>query len=425
MVSSVYDNAFYFTDEEMLAKGVNVNVQSLVERPHIYILGRCKSSEIEQIAYVETRAECLKELSVMLKTQNGVEVEDVMRFFHGDGPEQQLEAGEKKDGYAGCVTCSADSRKYFNIPLNFRNNCLSLQDRVDIVQTGPAGNSFKNGGLKPFQGLTVRELTEECIARGLPAHGDKSEMQHHLSSALGGIQRLPSVLLLPEKPSLQDLNLSFYEILPTEPLHDVKEHIKNTLEELSKHLTKDEKLHFTSVYDTIFGEKDKIRGTDYRRGCILISKYMRGKCRDSVQRILDSLVEISRLSYAGALKRTPRSILRFHNITFLHAMWCKMLIGKTPKALTQRTFYGRYWHSLTCHAPLVLRIVSLSSIHTEEEERSFSTVNSIASRTTSRRHDEIIEPTLIRMQAEQQYKDQDVGSAYQSSFSKQNSDISK
>ena len=423
MVSSVYDIAFYYTDAEMLERGIAVDVQSLVETPHVYILGRCKSSIIGQVAYIETRAECLKELDINIKTKNGVEITDIKRFFHADGPEQQGEAGEQR--YAGCVACSSDSRRYNNIAKSFRNRCLSLQDRVDTVLKGPAGRSRRNGGIKPFQGLTENQLANECRAHGLDEGGKKKELEERLSEQLGGIQRLPAMLLPPNPPSLEDLNLSQYEVLPTEPLHDVKDHIKNLMTEIPKHLTKDESPEFKKLCEVLFDGKDKIRGTDYRKGCLITSKYMHGKWRDCIQRVFNTMVEISKFCYAGTLKRTPKCILRFHNQTFLHAMWCKMLVGNSPKALTRRKFYGRYFHSLTVHAPIVYRVISLSSIHTEEEERTFSTVNSIANNTCSRRHDEIITPTLIRLQAEKKKKAFEAGSSYQSSFSRQNSDISK
>ena len=38
---------------------------TIIERPHVYILGRCGSKEIEQLAYVDTRQECLDHLSTM------------------------------------------------------------------------------------------------------------------------------------------------------------------------------------------------------------------------------------------------------------------------------------------------------------------------------------------------------------------------
>ena len=55
-VSTIYDDAICYTNEEMKAKGKeNIDVQSLVERPHIYILGRCGTSEVQQLAYIKTR----------------------------------------------------------------------------------------------------------------------------------------------------------------------------------------------------------------------------------------------------------------------------------------------------------------------------------------------------------------------------------
>jgi len=42
-------------------------------------------------------------------TSNGVEI---IRFFHGDGPQQEFESGEQKGGHAGCSACSGDARKY-------------------------------------------------------------------------------------------------------------------------------------------------------------------------------------------------------------------------------------------------------------------------------------------------------------------------
>ena len=56
MVSTLYDEAIFYTSAEMQQndKGL-VDVQQVVERPHVYILGRCSSSEVEQVAYVPTR----------------------------------------------------------------------------------------------------------------------------------------------------------------------------------------------------------------------------------------------------------------------------------------------------------------------------------------------------------------------------------
>ena len=80
-------------------------------------------------------------------------------------------------------------------------------------------------------------------------------------------------------------------------------------------------------------------------------------------------------------------------------MLCKEIIGK-PKVLTERKFYGRYWHSITAHAGKQSRIVSLRSTNTEEEERYFNTLQGVT-KLTSRKPGDIITPSLIRLQAEQ------------------------
>ena len=88
----------------------NVDVQFLVERPHVYILARCGSSEVDQLAYINTRKECMGGLENQMNTSNEVKITDVVRLFHGDGPQQAYESGEQKGGNAGCSGCSGDAR---------------------------------------------------------------------------------------------------------------------------------------------------------------------------------------------------------------------------------------------------------------------------------------------------------------------------
>lgn len=75
----------------------NIDVPALVEKPHIFILGRCSAKEVEQLAYIDTRRECLDQLPNNLQTSKGISVMDVVHFFfHGNGPEQQFESDEQR-----------------------------------------------------------------------------------------------------------------------------------------------------------------------------------------------------------------------------------------------------------------------------------------------------------------------------------------
>ena len=62
--------------------GENYDVQEIVETPSVYIFGRAQDSIAEKLAYVDTRLEDAKDLSIPLDI-NGTIVHDTLRFFHG------------------------------------------------------------------------------------------------------------------------------------------------------------------------------------------------------------------------------------------------------------------------------------------------------------------------------------------------------
>ena len=64
----------------------------------------------------------------------------------------------------------------------------------------------------------------------------KPELAKILSKHLAGLARAPAMSFGKVDTSLAELNLSNYEISPTEPLHDLKGHIRNVWELLPKHL---------------------------------------------------------------------------------------------------------------------------------------------------------------------------------------------
>ena len=68
-----------------------------------------------------------------------------------------------------------------------------------------------------------------------------------------------------------------YEVLPTEPLHDVKENISNIITEISAHLSDDVKKLCEETLSLVSGTKDQLRGSDYREICIVLAKQLRGE----------------------------------------------------------------------------------------------------------------------------------------------------
>lgn len=115
--------------------------------------------------------------------------------------------------------------------------------------------------------------------------------------------------------------------------------------------------------------------------------------------LFETAIELSELLYSHYEKRIATSILRLHNVSFIHGMLCVQVFG-LPRTMTSRKFFGRYFHSLIVHTPITYRIVSLLSINTEAQEQMFQSAKGIT-RTTSNKHPEhIVTNILQRVQEE-------------------------
>ncbi|XP_068696324.1 uncharacterized protein [Montipora foliosa] len=111
--------------------------------------------------------------------------------------------------------------------------------------------------------MTVAELRAECLARGLNDEGLKKDLQQNLKEQLKGVQGVPALLINEQDKSMEDINLGMYEVLPTEPLHDIKEHISNVVTEIVAHLPDEEKALCVKAVELVTGTKDQLRGSDY------------------------------------------------------------------------------------------------------------------------------------------------------------------
>ncbi len=143
LISAMYDPAFYTPDEMKAIKGVDTDVPAILEAPEIHILGRSTSSTEDQLLFQETRRECLKEVGDRIVTKKGVPVKDVVRFYHGDGPAAQFEAGHKQGGTYCCAGCGADSNRFNDLAYSYRAPKPTLKERQEFVLKGRA---WKQGG---------------------------------------------------------------------------------------------------------------------------------------------------------------------------------------------------------------------------------------------------------------------------------------
>lgn len=149
------------------------------------------------------------------------------------------------------------------------------------------------------------------------------------------------------------------------------------------------------------GRKETKRAVDFRCSLITTSLYVQGTACPRVQSLLDTMVDMQDILYKDDNKRSPRLILRYHNSSWYHHILCREIVGFNLQKMTVRKFYGTYFHDLTAHAPLQLRIISGRSSNAEEEERTFNTVKSITNTTSNYRPAHIISNIFIRLQAEE------------------------
>lgn len=83
----------------------------------------------------------------------------------------------------------------------------------------------------------------------------------------------------------------------------------------------------------------------------------------------------------------------------MHGMICKELFDDSSN---QSLIFGRYFHSLVTLAPLLHRIIPLSSVNTEMQERMFGQAKQITKATYNQKPNQVINNILIRMQTERE-----------------------
>ena len=126
-----------------------------------------------------------------------------------------------------------------------------------------------------------------------------------------------------------------------EPLHDIKGHAQNIIQELPALLDHSTRTKLNAVV-TVDLHKEKKTGADYRLLIIHILALLRkNNSPEKVCQLLETLVAISHLIYIDDSKRTPKTILKLYNTTWLHFELVRELIPE-PRHITKRKLFGIY-----------------------------------------------------------------------------------
>ena len=188
-------------------------------------------------------------------------------------------------------------------------------------------------------------------------------------------------------------------MLVNEPLHDIMNHINNLFLELPHH-SKD-KSELKDLIEASFNGKDSQRGVDQQSSLIKVYLFCKTNFPESpVTCILFTLCEIRRVLYQQEDGRTNESILHLYLQTFLHAILIKRNLKIT--SMTERKFFGKYYHAIVTHACDQYRILDGRTSNTESDERTFSFAKNISD-DTSNHPDNVISNIFIRAQVRESF----------------------
>jgi len=322
----------------------------------------------------------------------------MMYFASSMGTTQHnnLKLETRRGGYYPCVMCEGRASRFDDPMLSTPCDTISLLDRQRFIL---AGTSWKDKS-KPFQGLKLPEIRRELESRGIDTTGKlRNQLDESLDELHKGIAQFPALVQPNPQDTLDAINLQHYEIATVEPLHNFKGHMANLFDELPFLLTGNALKEVTKIKDSVLN-KNTLRCVDYRKATILLSQALRTtEVSENVKMIADTAVEICEMLYTREDRRSPRSILRLHNLTYLHGRLCSNAFHN-PRSMTKQKMFGQDYHSLTCHSATTYRLISLRSLNTEFQERTFGQANGITRQTSSNHPQHIIDNAILRIQAE-------------------------
>ena len=138
---------------------------------------------MEQLAYCETRCECLRNPSAKIEIQAGIPISDKMRFCKGDGPAVELECGQQRGGHFYCAVCAIHANRIYELDHAFRCQSRTLEERRQSILRGPISRRYSLAlHPSPSGSLSKAQLQQELRGRNLRVADDttKSAIQKAL-----------------------------------------------------------------------------------------------------------------------------------------------------------------------------------------------------------------------------------------------------
>lgn len=196
----------HYTDDEYKAlTGESANVQAQVECPYLHLLAAGSSCVQDHTVLTTDRLDCVQTFGTTIRALDGTLVTDTLRFFNGDKISQWIEAGNQAGGYYKCSSCRVRTTTFSDSAYCNQTPDKSLADSQAHILAGIHGG--KRNSVTPLKHLSIQQVRQELAVRGLATSGDSKFCRERLANNLGGLQRVPLLLLSKPSEDIQALHL--------------------------------------------------------------------------------------------------------------------------------------------------------------------------------------------------------------------------
>ena len=120
------------------------------------------------------------------------------------------------------------------------------------------------------------------------------------------------------------------------------------------------------------------------------------------------MLEIQEILYFPDKNRNCILILRLYLRTFVFSMMIKIHVQGKLKTITERKFFGTYYHSLTRHAAEKYRLFSGHSTSKEKEEATFNKIKVYKNLTTNHHPENLILNAVIQSQINEEFSQKSI-----------------
>ena len=136
-------------------------MQRAVEEPQLHIVARCGSGDIEQLAYSETRLQCILDLKDPVNTGDSITVNDILRFYNGDKPARSFENGNQRGGHYFCNSCGIYSSRIYELDHAYNCSIVTFKDSQQKMLQGVmwCHNTILQKP-KPLCGIVTKDLKQ-------------------------------------------------------------------------------------------------------------------------------------------------------------------------------------------------------------------------------------------------------------------------